>query len=156
MVIAEETSYSMIKDFLKQRPHLIKAERVFVDNDGMENRCADNAVALQQCIGGIVCCGWFLYVEEDGIAVAAPHYVVLKDGFVFDSTPYDNFAPDYYLDLFPPTTLPTMPVMLVKGAGDAEWVAKKIVGTCPEDLSFRLVGTTKRLDNEAIGNFSFF
>jgi len=146
----------MHKDFLEQRPHLIKAERVFVDNNGKDNRCANNAIELQQRLGGIVCCGWFLYIEDNGTAVAAPHYAVLKDGTVFDSTPYGSSDPDYYLDLFPPTTLPVMPVMLFKVAGDTEWVAKKVVGTCPADLSLRLVGTTKRLDNDAIGIFSFF
>lgn len=147
-------SDSMVKDFLGQRPHLIKAERVFIENKGMENRCADNAIALEQQIGGVVCCGWFLYVEDNGIVVAAPHFTVLKDGVVFDSTPYDGLVPDYYLDLFPPTTLPMMPVILVKAVGDTEWVAKKTLGTCSADLSLKVVGTTKRLDNDGIYFFS--
>jgi hypothetical protein len=146
----------MVKDFLGQRPHLIKAERVFVDNNGRDNRCSDNAIELQRRIGGVVCCGWLLFEEDDGMVVVSPHFTVLKDGVVFDSTPFDSSDPDYYLDLFPPTTLPVMPVMLVKAVGDTAWAAKRTLGTCPEDMTFRLVGTTKRLDNEAIGIFSFF
>ena len=154
--MTENTLSDVIKDFLEQRPHLIKVERIAFDNNGMANRCTDNARELQIRIGGVLCCGWLLFRVDERTIALVPHYAVLKEGIVLDSTPCDSWTDsEYYLDLYPPTSLPMMPVILVKEVGWNEWEAKRVVCNSENGVSTRSVGKTKRLDNEAIAPFSF-